>query len=208
MDPLCHEAISSLRTQSPLSQRLPCIHGRGLSCQVELFENATHTRHRVDKCCLENRRDRGGFFLMWRALATCDALEFCDQSDLRLSWALVWRMIAQGTGIGEMQAIRASIRLIVGVCTAPVVLKPVTALLQFSTATCLPFCTERVLSAITPPPAPTPIRPLSAPIPKTPTHTRDSHQASHIQGAKKDVPPALLNRRTRRVPRSLCSTSR
>jgi hypothetical protein len=45
--------------------------------------------------------EKGGVFEVWRALATCDALEFCDQRNFWLSVEWVWRMVVQGTGIGK-----------------------------------------------------------------------------------------------------------
>jgi hypothetical protein len=99
-----------------------------------------------DKCCLESWRRERGLFGGVACTGHLRRVRFLhlEQEVAKRGWG-----VANGCARDrdwEMLAIRASISLIVGVCAAPVVLKPVTALLQFSTVTCLPFCTERVPS--------------------------------------------------------------
>jgi hypothetical protein len=83
----------------------------------------------------------------------------------------------------EMQAIRASIRLIAGVCAAPVVLKPVTALLQFSTVTCLLFAPNAVHPHHTAPRAPSD-SPTFSPNSKTSTPRARLAPGSPLQRAQ------------------------
>jgi hypothetical protein len=142
-----------------------------------------------DKCCLEIwRRERG----LFSGVACTGHLE--RVRNLRLEQEMDKRGCGAANGCArdqdcKMQAIWASFRLIGGVCVAPVVLKPVTALLQFSTVTCLPFCTERV-------PSPSHRPPLQLRFAhfQPPTQNINSTRARvapgiHFQGAKRTFHP-------------------
>jgi hypothetical protein len=147
-----------------------------------LLEAARRFRSRwEDKCCLEIwRRERG---LLSGVACTGHLGRVRIQ---RLEQEADKRGCGAANGCArdqdcEMQTIRASIRLIVGVCVAPVVLKPVAALLQFSTVTCLPFCTERAPSPSHRPPLQLRFAHFQPQLKTSTPRAREPHQASILK---------------------------